>query len=91
LASAHFSDSFSRCNCVLLVLQRGEKIELLVDKTEILEQHAFKFHRGARTLKRQMCLKNAKWIVAIIVVLTIIIYIILAISCGGANLPKCKK
>jgi hypothetical protein len=27
------------------VLLRGEKIELLVDKTEVLEQHAFKFHR----------------------------------------------
>lgn len=72
------------------VLLRGEKIELLVDKTEMLEQHAFKFHRGARTLRRQMCLKNVKWMIAIIVVLAIIIYVILAISCGGADLPKCK-
>jgi len=73
------------------VLLRGEKIELLVDKSEILEQHAFKFQRGARTLKRTMCLKNAKWIVLILIVLAILIYIILAISCGGANLPKCHK
>ena len=73
------------------VLLRGEKIELLVDKTEILEQHAFKFHRGARTLKRQMCMKNAKWICAITMALALIIYIILAIACGGGSLPKCHK
>lgn len=73
------------------VFQRGEKIELLVDKTDQLEAHAFKFHRGARTLKRQMCLKNAKWIIAIVIVLAIVIYVILAIACGGANLPKCHK
>jgi len=72
------------------VLLRGEKIELLVDKTESLEQHAFKFQRNARTLKRQMCMRNAKWIIAICIVLAIIIYIILALACGGADLPKCK-
>lgn len=73
------------------VLLRGEKIELLVDKTEVLEQHAFKFHRGARTLKRQMCMKNVKWIIAICLILAIIIYVILWIACGGADLPKCHK
>lgn len=72
------------------VLKRGEKIELLVDKTEILEQHAFKFQRGARTLKRQMCIKNAKWTACIIIAVALTIYVILAISCGGADLPKCK-
>ncbi len=73
------------------MLLRGEKIELLVDKTEVLEQHAVRFQRGARTLKRQMCMKNLKWIIAIIIVVAILIYIILAISCGGADLPKCHK
>jgi vesicle-associated membrane protein 7 len=64
------------------VLQRGEKIELLVDKTEELEQHAFKFQRGARNLKRQMCLKNLKWTIVAICALALLIYIILAIACG---------
>jgi vesicle-associated membrane protein 7 len=72
------------------VLERGERIELLVDKTEVLEQHAFKFQRGAKTLKRQMCIKNAKWTIIAIVVFTLVLYIILAIACGGADLPKCK-
>jgi vesicle-associated membrane protein 7 len=64
------------------VLQRGEKIELLVDKTETLEQHAFKFQRGAKALKRQMCIKNIKWTIALLIVLGLVIYIILAIACG---------
>lgn len=77
-------------NNIDTVLERGERIELLVDKTEVLEQHAFKFQRGAKSLKRHMCLKNLKWTIAAIVILTLVIYIILAIACGGGDLPKCK-
>jgi len=71
------------------VLLRGEKIELLVDKSEVLEQNAFKFHRGAKNLKRAMWIKNAKWTAIGVVVLTLLIYVILAAACG----PKvqCSK
>jgi len=31
-----------------LVLERGEKIDLLVEKTEALDQNAFKFERSSR-------------------------------------------
>ena len=37
------------------VLLRGEKIELLVDKTEILEEHAFKFNRFDAQPTRRRC------------------------------------
>ena len=33
------------------VLERGEKIELLVDKTDRLNQQAFKFESSSRKLK----------------------------------------
>eukprot|EP00549_Striatella_unipunctata_P016831 CAMPEP_0118702152 /NCGR_PEP_ID=MMETSP0800-20121206/17705_1 /TAXON_ID=210618 ORGANISM="Striatella unipunctata, Strain CCMP2910" /NCGR_SAMPLE_ID=MMETSP0800 /ASSEMBLY_ACC=CAM_ASM_000638 /LENGTH=189 /DNA_ID=CAMNT_0006603267 /DNA_START=39 /DNA_END=605 /DNA_ORIENTATION=+ len=36
------------------VLERGEKIELLVDKTDRLNQQAFKFEASSRTLRRSM-------------------------------------
>ena len=36
------------------VLQRGEKIELLVDKTENLNQQAFRFKRQSTVLRRTM-------------------------------------
>jgi len=71
------------------VLERGEKIELLVDKTEVLDQHAFKFKKQSKALKRSMWWKNAKLMVIIVIFLIAIIYIILASACGGMNLPKC--
>lgn len=40
------------------VLERGEKIELLVDKTDRLNQQAFKFERSSRTLKQEMLCKK---------------------------------
>jgi len=71
------------------VLVRGEKIELLVDKTEVLDQHAFKFKKNSRGLARAMCWKNAKLTVIIIIVLIVVLYGILALSCGGPSCPKC--
>jgi vesicle-associated membrane protein 7 len=64
------------------VLERGERIELLVEKTEILDQHAFKFKRGATQLKRKMWWRNVKWWIILLLVLALVIYIILAIACG---------
>lgn len=72
------------------VLERGEKIELLVDKSEILDQHSFKFRTQARTLKRAMWWKNIKLIVIIVIILVLVIYGILAASCGGFKLPNCS-
>uniref|UniRef100_A0A1D1YQG5 Vesicle-associated membrane protein 727 n=1 Tax=Anthurium amnicola TaxID=1678845 RepID=A0A1D1YQG5_9ARAE len=42
------------------VLDRGEKIELLVDKTENLQFQADNFQRQGRQLRRQMWLRNLK-------------------------------
>lgn len=42
------------------VLARGEKIELLVDKTEQLNQSAKKFQRASKSLKSAMWWKNVK-------------------------------
>jgi vesicle-associated membrane protein 7 len=72
------------------VLERGEKIELLVEKTEILDQHAFKFKRGATELKRKMWWKKTKWLIILLIVLALVLYGILAVGCGGPDLPKCK-
>jgi len=73
------------------VLERGERIELLVDKTDQLDQSASKFKKHAKELKRSMCWKNAKLTIIIIFVLLIIAYVIAAAACGGLNLHKCTK
>jgi len=71
------------------VLERGEKIDLLVDKTEVLDQHAHKFKKGSTRLRRAMWWKNVKLTLLIILFLLIVIYVILAASCGGLDLKGC--
>lgn len=42
------------------ILSRGERIELLVDKTDNMANQATAFRRGARGVRRQMWWKNSK-------------------------------
>ena len=42
------------------ILSRGERIELLVDKTDNMATNAHAFRRGARTVRRQQFWKNQK-------------------------------
>jgi len=64
------------------VLERGERIELLVDRTENLNQQAFNFKKQSTHLKRSMWWQNTKLTVAIVIVVIIIIYFIIAAFCG---------
>ncbi|XP_058804385.1 vesicle-associated membrane protein 7 [Phymastichus coffea] len=68
---------------------RGERLELLVNKTENLTNNSVTFRKSSRNLARLLFWKNVKMYVIIGVVLIFIIYVILAISCGGLGLPKC--
>lgn len=72
------------------VLERGEKIELLVEKSEIMESHAIRFKTEARTLKNRMWWKNIKVWIVLILLLLVIFFVILASACGGPKLPKCS-
>lgn len=42
------------------ILSRGERIELLVDKTDNMASQATAFRRGARTVRRGMWWKNTR-------------------------------
>ena len=42
------------------ILSRGERIELLVDKTDEMAHQATAFRRGARTVRRQQFWRNQK-------------------------------
>ena len=53
------------------ILSRGERIELLVDKTDNMANQATAFRRGARTVRRQMWWKNTR-ILALSVVVAIV-------------------
>lgn len=42
------------------ILQRGERLDLLVDKTDTLAGQAYAFRRGARNVRRQQWWKNTR-------------------------------
>src|SRR5690348_16050116 len=52
-------------------LERGERIELLVDKTENLSSNAFKFKKQSTALKRSMWWKNVKLLIVIAIVVLV--------------------
>lgn len=64
------------------ILERGEKIELLVDKTENMTQQAFKFERSATTLKRNMCCKRCKIYVFLVFLAVVVCFFGAAMACG---------
>uniref|UniRef100_A0A0C9RNS7 TSA: Wollemia nobilis Ref_Wollemi_Transcript_7705_1165 transcribed RNA sequence n=1 Tax=Wollemia nobilis TaxID=56998 RepID=A0A0C9RNS7_9CONI len=65
------------------VLDRGEKIELLVDKTEGLQFQADTFQRQGRQLRRKMWLQNLKFKLIILGIVLIIFLIICLSVCRG--------
>lgn len=64
------------------VLERGEKLDILVDKTNNLQQEAFKFGETATRLKRVMWWKNTKLMISIVALVLVLIYLIISLVCG---------
>ncbi|KAF6717821.1 Vesicle-associated membrane protein 7 [Oryzias melastigma] len=74
-----------------LVAQRGEKLELLIDKTENLVDSSVTFKTTSRNLTRAMCMKNLKLTLLVVLVCFVVLYIIVSAACGGLNWPSCVK
>ena len=72
------------------VLDRGEKIELLVDKTENLRFQADNFHKTGRALRRRMWWQNLKMKLMMGGAVLAIILVLFLIFCfqGGKNCTK---
>ena len=64
------------------VLERGERIDLLVDKTDRLGVGAHDFRVRSRGLKRQMWWKNMRLMVLLCVVVVFLIYLFVGFGCG---------
>jgi vesicle-associated membrane protein 7 len=71
------------------VLERGEKIELLVDKTDRLNQQAFRFESSSRALRRAMWWKKMRCY-AIIGVISLLVIYAASVSLCGFNFHHCK-
>ena len=72
-----------------MVLERGEKLELLVDKTDKLQNQAFKFEKSSKKLKNAMFWKRVKLYALFIFIILLIIWIITAVACD-IDYSKCS-
>eukprot|EP00605_Chrysophyceae_sp_TOSAG23-4_P002517 GSChrysophyteH1.ASY1.ANO1.2782.1 assembled CDS len=72
------------------VLERGEKIELLVDKSDRLNHTAMKFEKSSRTLKNEMYYRGIRNKIIIFVVVLLIIFFVVAMICG-LDFSSCSK
>jgi vesicle-associated membrane protein 7 len=65
-----------------MVLERGEKLELLVDKTDKLQNQAFKFEKSSKKLKEAMFWKRVKLYLLVFFIIALILWIITSVACG---------
>jgi len=61
------------------VIERGEKIEILVKKSETLADQSLDMRDTSRKVKNKMWWKNKKVMIGIIVVIAIILTVILIV------------
>ncbi|CAI0416612.1 unnamed protein product [Linum tenue] len=71
------------------VLERGDRLELLVDKTSNMQGNTFRFRKQARRFRSTTWWRNVKLMIALIVLLLAVIYGVLAFVCHGLTLPTC--
>ena len=67
------------------VLERGEKIEILVDKTEELSSTADSFQKSSTRLKRSLWWQDKKWTIVIVIVVVLVLGVITLAILGGLN------
>jgi len=68
---------------------RGERLELLVNKTENLSASAVTFRKSSRNLARSLFWKNLKITVVAAVIAIVIIYFVVSVTCGGFTWSEC--
>ncbi|KAF2803067.1 synaptobrevin-domain-containing protein [Mytilinidion resinicola] len=71
------------------VLERGERIDLLVDKTDRLGSSAQDFRVRSRGLRRRMWWKNVRLMALLVVVVLFLIYLFVGFGCGLPGWSRC--
>lgn len=71
------------------VLERGERIDLLVDKTAGLSTGAREFRMRSRQLRRRMWWKNTKLMILLGFVVVFLGYIFIGMGCGLPGWQHC--
>ncbi|XP_073051751.1 vesicle-associated membrane protein 711-like [Primulina eburnea] len=73
------------------VLDRGDRLELLVDKTATMQGNTLRFRKQTRRFRRTVWWRNVWLTVALVILLLIIVYVVMGFVCHGPTLPSCLK
>jgi len=73
------------------ILDRGDRISLLVDKTSTMQDSAFHFRKQSKRLRRALWMKNAKLLAVLTVAIVVLLYLLISAFCGGLSLPSCRS
>lgn len=73
------------------ILERGDRIELLVDKTATMQDSSFHFRKQSKRLRRALWTKNAKLLAMLTGLIVLLLYLLIATICGGITLPSCRS
>ncbi|EAR94620.1 synaptobrevin (macronuclear) [Tetrahymena thermophila SB210] len=65
-----------------LLLQRGEKLEVIVKKSENMKTVSTELHRNAKKVKNHMWWQNKKMLIAIVLIVIVLIWLISSFICG---------
>lgn len=71
------------------IAQRGERLELLIDKAEDLNTSSLTFKKSSKGLARAMWWKNVKITIILVVVIILVLYFIISAACGGLDWGDC--
>ena len=64
-------------------LLRGDKIESMSQKADVLANNAKDYERNATKVKRKMCWEKYRWYLLGVIIAIIVILVIVLIACGG--------
>ncbi|KEH29832.1 putative Longin-like domain-containing protein [Medicago truncatula] len=73
------------------ILERGDRIELLVDKTATMQDSSFHFRKQSKRLRRALWMKNFKLLALLTCLIVLLLYFLIAACCGGITLPSCRS
>jgi len=71
-------------------IARGERLEVLQDRSENVKAKSVIFTGNARAARRHFCCQNVKFTVMVSLLVALVIFIIIVYSCGGFKFPDCK-
>lgn len=72
------------------VLERGDRIDILVDKSNNLNNAAFAFRKRSTALKRQYWWRNQKLMIMMVFAALMLVYLVISSACGFPTWSKCR-